>query len=91
MGAILLTTINLFFNLLTLLIVARVLLSWFPQYRDHPIAQMIFSITAPVLEPFQRLLPNTGMLDFSPMIAIIVLAVVQQVLLTLIANAFGLY
>jgi len=90
-GQILYTTIQFFFDILFLLILVRILLSFLPQFRSNAIAEMVFGITEPILSPFQRIIPPVGMFDISPMVAIIVLGILQQVLLFLIANAFGLF
>lgn len=90
MGQFIVTFVDLTFNLFTLLIIGRVLLSWFPQYRYHPIGEMIFSLTDPIILPFQRIVPNVGMFDFSPMIAIVVLNIVQVILVTALRNFLGL-
>ena len=87
-GQILYTTIDMFFNILLLLILARIILSWLPQFKSHPIAEMIMNVTEPVLSPFQRIIPPVGMIDISPMVAIIALSIIQQLLLWLISNTF---
>ncbi len=89
-GQILYTTIEMFFNIVFLLILVRILLSFLPQFRSNQIAEMVFGITEPILGPFQRLIPPIGMIDISPMVALIVLSIVEQVLLSLIIGAFGL-
>lgn len=89
-GQILYTTIDMFFNIVFLLILARIILSWLPQFRSNQIAEMIFGITEPILAPFQRLIPPIGMIDISPMVAIIVLGIGQRILLFMIVSAFGL-
>lgn len=89
-GQVLYQTINYFFNIVSLLIFARIILSWFPNLQSNQLAQMVFGITEPILAPFKRLIPATGMMDFSPMVAIIALIVLQQILLTLVEVAFGL-
>ena len=69
---------------LYLVILARVILSWFPNVSyNNPIVQFVFAVTEPILSPIRRVLPSTGMFDFAPMVAIIVIFVVQQVLLLL--------
>jgi YggT family protein len=90
MAQILITTIDLFFNLMSLLIIARVLLSWFPQARHNIIGEIIYNVTDPVIVPIQRVLPTVGMFDFSPIVALIALQIVQMILDTALANAFGL-
>ncbi len=87
-GQILYTTVDMFFNILLLLILARIILSWLPQFRSHPIAEFIVNITEPVLAPFQRIIPPMGQIDISPMVAIIALAVIQQLLLWIITTSF---
>lgn len=87
-GQVLSTTIQLFFDIVFFLILIRILLSFLPQFRENAIAEMVIGITEPILSPFQRLIPPIGMIDISPMVAIIVLGLVQQVLLSLVANAF---
>lgn len=88
-GQVLETVITVFFNILMFLILVRIILSWLPQFRYNQFADMVFSLTEPILGPFQRLIPPMGMMDLSPMVAIIVLIVAQRVLLMIVAAAFG--
>jgi YggT family protein len=62
------------------LIVARALSSWFPDARRHPIVQLLYQITDPVMIPASRIIPRIGMIDLSPMIVIIVLFAVSDAL-----------
>jgi YggT family protein len=96
MGDILLNTSNLVFTILTLLVAARVILSWVVsfgggQLRDNSIVLLIFQLSEPILRPFQRLIPPMGMMDFTPMVAIIVLWIGQQVVAAIISAAFNVY
>lgn len=64
-----------------LALLARVLLSWFPNIdRSNPIIQLIYDITEPVLRPVRDLLPQTGMIDLSPLIVFLVIQVVMRLL-----------
>jgi YggT family protein len=38
------------------------------------------ALLAPVLRPIQRIMPDTGMIDFSPMVLIVLLTVLQKIL-----------
>jgi YggT family protein len=40
---------------------------------QNPMAAILNSLTAPLLRPVRQLLPRTGMIDFSPMLVIILL------------------
>ncbi|MBT4125122.1 MAG: YggT family protein [Chloroflexi bacterium] len=62
------------------LIVARALSSWFPDARQHPIVQMLYQVTDPVMIPASRIIPRIGMIDISPMIVILVLFTVSDAL-----------
>jgi YggT family protein len=62
------------------LIVARALSSWFPDARQHPIVQMLYQVTDPIMIPASRIIPRIGMIDISPMIVILVLFTVSDAL-----------
>ncbi len=64
-------------NILTWAVIARSLLSWFPIDQSSPLYQMLFRATEPIIDPIRKVMPNTGMLDMSPMIAILVLFALQ--------------
>ncbi len=34
---------------------------------------MLFKVTEPIIDPIRKVVPNSGMMDFSPMLAIMVL------------------
>ncbi|MCC6386451.1 MAG: YggT family protein [Dehalococcoidia bacterium] len=72
-----------FIQILTWAIVARSLLSWFPIDQSSPLYQMLFRVTEPIIEPLRRVMPNTGMMDLSPMAAIIMLIVMGQLVASL--------
>jgi len=56
------------------LILVRVLLTWFPGIDPwNPLVRFLRAVVDPVLYPFRRILPTFGGIDFSPILAIIVL------------------
>jgi YggT family protein len=71
--------VDLLFSLLELIVFARVMLSWLPISPWHPVARWLRRIADPILRPFQRVLPSFGGIDFSPLLALAVLYVLQQV------------
>jgi YggT family protein len=71
-----------FLNILTWAIIARSLLTWFPIDQSSPLFQLLFRVTEPVIDPFRRVIPNMGMIDLSPLAAIIALLVMGQVVLS---------
>ena len=89
-GDVLYQTISYFFTIVGFLIFVRILLSWFPNLQGNQLAEIVYGITEPILAPFKRLIPPMGMMDLSPMVAIISLIVLQQILLSIVQIAFGL-
>jgi YggT family protein len=61
-----------------LLVLARVLLSFVNPAGRGPIAGFIISTTEPILAPIRRLLPRTGMVDWSPFIVVFVIGLVLR-------------
>lgn len=62
------------------MIVARALLSWFPDTRNNQWVRILVQLTDPILVPISRLVPRLGAFDFSPMIAIFLLFSVSRAL-----------
>jgi len=81
---ILIQTIDLIFTFFYLAIMARIILSWFRIDPYHPVSKLLFQVTEPILALFRSIIPPIGMLDISPIVAIIVLGIVQQVLFLII-------
>jgi len=73
----------LFIQLLTWSVVARSLLSWFPIDQGSPLYQLLYRVTEPIIDPVRRVMPNTGMMDLSPMVTIIMLIVMGQLVIGL--------
>lgn len=76
---LLVTTLVTFINIYTALLFIRILLSWFPNINwfDPPFS-FLSQITDPYLNVFRNIIPPLGGLDFSPILALLLLQVVQQ-------------
>lgn len=85
---ILLRLINLAFTLYSFAIIARALLPWFRISYYHAAMQFLIRITEPLLAPLRRYIPPVGGLDFTPMVALIILWLVEQLLHALIVALF---
>jgi YggT family protein len=74
------TFLDIFFRLLYFAIIARALMSWFSQgsYKQNSLQTFLKDITDPVLLPIQRLIPPIAMIDFSPLIAILLIRFIQS-------------
>ncbi len=78
--------VQLLFELYIIVLLARVLLSWVQIDPHNPIVNLIHQLTEPLLEPIRRLLPQSGALDFSPMVAFVVVLIAEQVVLALLRS-----
>ena len=63
----------MFVHLLAFAILARAVTSWLPIDRNGPVARALDAITYPVLDPLRRVIPTIGMIDITPMVAMIML------------------
>jgi len=82
--------IRIVFQLLWWAILIRVLLSWLPMAGIridpyNPIIQALYSITDPILEPLRKY-TTIGMIDLSPIVALIGLSFLQNILISLLVG-----
>lgn len=77
-GAFLVNFLRFLLIGLQLVILARILLSWFDPTGRSRFSAFIISTTEPLLAPIRRMLPRTGMFDFSPLLVMIVLGVLLR-------------
>ena len=89
MGNILAQVINVVFEVMWWAILIRVLLSWLPMAGvridpyNNPIIRALFAITEPILEPLRKF-TTVGMIDLSPIVALIGLRFIQTLLVSLL-------
>ena len=92
MGSALAVVVEVVFRVVWLAILVRVLLSWLPMAglkidMYHPAIRLLFQLTEPILSPIRRF-ATFGMMDFSPIVALILLEVIRGFLVTLLSGAF---
>lgn len=74
------------------LIIAYVLLSWLPNARESSIGVLIGKVVEPYLSPFRKLIPPIGgMLDLSPIIALLALRFVGQGIIAIVEMIAGMF
>jgi YggT family protein len=72
-------------QLLVLLVVVSVILSYFMD-PYHPIRRSINSVVEPMLAPIRRVVPLIGMLDLSPLILIILLQLLSNIVVSFLLS-----
>ncbi len=75
------------FDLYSFILLARVLISWVQIDPYNPIVRLLYQLTEPLLAPIRRLLPQTGMMDFSPIVAFIAIMVIERIVLSMMLSA----
>lgn len=83
--ALLIFLINLFSQLVTLLVIAQAIMSFFVS-PYHPVRQTLDNLLEPFYAPIRRILPPVGMVDFSPLVLIILVQIVSRLLIGLLTQ-----
>lgn len=87
---ILARTISAIFEILNLLIIGRVIISWVRpnpgDMRWRKVIKFIYDITEPIIGPIRELLPSGGILglDLSPIIALFALSIIRNFLINIV-------
>lgn len=63
-----------------IIIIVRVVLSWVSHNPYHPIIRFVYQVTEPPLYQIRRYVPSFGGLDFSPVILIFGVLIVENIL-----------
>jgi YggT family protein len=88
---LLVNTVASFLSIYSVLLIIRILLTWFPtiDWYSQPFAALS-QLTDPYLNIFRSIIPPLGGIDFSPMLAIFALQLISQYLPRLLATVVSL-
>ncbi|MFA9423554.1 MAG: YggT family protein [Sedimentibacter sp.] len=79
--------LNILLRIMNSLILVRVLLSFFPTLQSSKISDFIYQMTEPILAPCRAILDKLGlgmgMMDFSPILAFLLLNLLQNMILAI--------
>lgn len=87
-GSFVIYFVDILFEVLTLAILARVMLSWFRVDPYNRFVQILYQVTEPVLAPFRKIIPPVGMIDITPIVALLVLQIAQRIIVTMLYQMF---
>ena len=68
--------LELLCEVLTLVILIRVILSWISPGQTNMLTRFLYQVTEPILAPLRRIIPRIGVLDLTPLVAVILLQVI---------------
>lgn len=74
----LISLISSIIGVYSILLIVYIFMSWVPSTKESTIGQFLERIIEPYLEPFRRIIPPFGMIDISPIVAILVLRLAQS-------------
>ena len=80
------SAVNIIFELLNFLLITRIILSWIPHNRYHPIIQIVYNFTEPILEPFRNMINPVGGMDLSPIIVFFLLRLLHGYLVNFLLS-----
>jgi YggT family protein len=79
------TVIHFVLRLLTFLVIAQAILSYFMD-PYHPARRWVDRLVSPLLAPIRRVVPPVGMVDFSPVILIVLIQLIDFFLTRLLLS-----
>jgi YggT family protein len=78
---LLISFVDILFQLYMLMLFVRIISSWFPEFQNSRVMQFISFYTDPYLNFFRSFIPPLGMFDFSPIVAFFFLQFMNSVVL----------
>ncbi|MBF0216513.1 MAG: YggT family protein [Candidatus Omnitrophica bacterium] len=72
--------VSILFSVVYFILVIRIVISWVGADEYNEIVRIVYSVTDPILAPLRRLPLQVGMIDFSPIVAFLLLSVVKNVI-----------
>jgi YggT family protein len=79
--------VNVVAQALVLAIFVRVIMSWVPMRLPFGLNELVWNVTEPVLAPIRRYLPLAGAIDFSPLIALLLIQIIASIILRVLPPA----
>ena len=79
--------INVVAQALVLAIFVRVIMSWVPVRLPLGLNDLVWNVTEPVLAPIRRYMPIAGGMDFSPLIALLLVQIITSIILRVLPPA----
>ena len=83
MESVLVNFVRLLITVVWFLLIARVVLSWTNPMGGGGVVAFIYQVTEPILAPIRRVLPPTSGIDWSPLVAMLLLGVVLRIVVRL--------
>ncbi|KGR80430.1 YggT family protein [Ureibacillus manganicus] len=70
--------ISFLFTIYQFMIIGYILMSWIPSAQDSSIGRLLAKVVEPYLGFFRKFIPPIGMIDISPIVALLLLNFIQN-------------
>lgn len=77
--------IDIIVRAITFVVIIKVIISYFLS-PYHPFRETIDRIVAPMLEPIRRVMPPTGMMDFSPLVLLLLVQLIGSLIRSILVS-----
>ncbi|MEK3869205.1 MULTISPECIES: YggT family protein [Paenibacillus] len=81
--------VDIIYRIYYWMIIIYIFMSWVPNVRESFIGEFLGKMVEPYLAPFRRIVPPLGMIDFSPIVALLALWLASFGLKSLLIFVFG--
>ncbi|MDD2552997.1 MAG: YggT family protein [Desulfotomaculaceae bacterium] len=88
MGFTIIRVVNVAFEVYSIILLARILLSWIRHNPYQPVIRFIYETTEPYLRIFRRIIPPFSQIDFSPIVAFFVLYIIERIVVNILVLIF---
>jgi len=82
---VLISAVGIFRQVLVLLIIASVIMSYFVNPYNR-VRMTVDNLVEPLLAPIRRVMPTIGMFDFSPLVLILLVQLLSGLIIGIFAN-----
>ena len=73
------------FMIYRFMLIGYILLSWIPAAQDSAVGRFLVAVCEPYLGIFRRFIPPIGMIDISPIVALLALSFIEEGLLKVLS------
>ena len=84
------TIISLAFSIYSFMLIIYILMSWVPAAQQSSFGRLLAKLCEPYLGFFRKFIPPIGMIDFSPIIGILLLSFIERGVKIVLLNIFNM-
>lgn len=84
-----LTVVSMAFSIYSFMLIIYILMSWVPSAQESSFGRLLAKLCEPYLGFFRKFIPPLGMIDFSPIIAILLLTLIERGVTIIILKVYS--